>query len=221
MVLAPESGVRLEDARGFTRDVMARMERDLGAPLDWIAVDHLNTDNPHTHVIVRGVRRDGIELRLPREYVSHGLRENARAVATDWLGPRGIEDERLARTREVEARSMTRLDRMIERDLDGQREILLQRLGADRDPAIANALRARARELEKQGFARETRRNVIRFEPGWTGRLEARRALDVRRELVRARLYAPRMGVVRGEVRALGPRGEDPDRAALVIDAGY
>jgi Protein of unknown function (DUF3363) len=52
-------------------------------------------------------------------------------------------------------------------------------------------------------------------------RLEARRTVDVRRELVRARLYEPRMGVVRGEVREMGPRGEDPERAALVIDAGY
>ena len=221
MVLAPESGARLDDPHGFTRDVMARIERDLGVDLDWLAVDHCNTDNPHTHVILRGVRRDGIELRLPREYISHGLRESAREVATEWLGPRGIEDERLARTREVEARSLTRLDRMIERDLDDRGEVRLQRLGVDRDPAIANALRARARELEKQGLARETKRNVIRFEPGWTERLEARRSVDVRRELVRARLYEPRMGVVRGEVRELGPRGEDPERAALVIDAGY
>jgi len=221
MVLAPESGARLDDPHGFTRDVMARIERDLGVELDWLAVDHCNTDNPHTHIILRGLRRDGIELRLPREYISHGLRESAREVATEWLGPRGIEDERLARTREVEARSLTRLDRMIERDLDDRGEVRLQRLGADRDPAIANALRARARELEKQGLARETKRNVIRFEPGWTDRLEARKSVDVRRELVRARLYEPRMGVVRGEVREMGPRGEDPDRAALVIDAGY
>jgi hypothetical protein len=30
------------------------MERDLGTKLDWIGVDHYNTDNPHLHILVRG-----------------------------------------------------------------------------------------------------------------------------------------------------------------------
>ena len=30
----------LEDLRAFTRDLMARAERDLGTRLDWVAVDH-------------------------------------------------------------------------------------------------------------------------------------------------------------------------------------
>jgi type IV secretory pathway VirD2 relaxase len=30
------------------------MERDLGTPLQWVAIDHYNTDNPHVHLLVRG-----------------------------------------------------------------------------------------------------------------------------------------------------------------------
>ena len=33
-----------------------RWKRDLGTRLDWVAVDHWNTDNPHVHVLVRGRR---------------------------------------------------------------------------------------------------------------------------------------------------------------------
>jgi type IV secretory pathway VirD2 relaxase len=29
---------------------MAQAEKDLGTRLDWVAVDHWNTDHPHVHV---------------------------------------------------------------------------------------------------------------------------------------------------------------------------
>ncbi|HEX8902910.1 DUF3363 domain-containing protein [Vitreimonas sp.] len=222
VMLAPESGARLieqdGDLKDYTRDVMARMERDLGVQLDWVAVDHHNTDNPHAHVIIRGVRRDGVELVLPREYVAHGLREAARDVATERLGERSIADERLRLDREVEARGFNRLDRAIEQALSEKREVLVQRLGRERNAAFANAMKARAQELARLGLAKEVRRNVLRFERDWKERLEASRPLDVRRELARARLYEPRMGHVAGKVMELGSRGENPDRAVLVIE---
>jgi type IV secretory pathway VirD2 relaxase len=222
ITLAPESGARLvaEDGqlKEFTRDTMARMERDLGLGLDWIAIDHHNTDNPHSHVIVRGVRRDGVELIIPREYVSHGLREAARDVATDRIGARGREDERLRLDREAHSQSYNRLDQAIENELGKRSEILVQRLGHGRDPAFADAMKARARELARIGLAEETRRNVIRFERDWTDRLKAMRSIDVRRELARAKLYEKNMGRVAGAVRELGPRGETPDRGVLVVE---
>lgn len=175
VMLAPESGARLieqdGDLKGYTRDVMARMERDLGVQLDWVGVDHHNTDNPHAHVIVRGVRRDGVDLVLPREYVAHGLREAAREVATERLGERSIADERLRLDREVEARGFNRLDRAIEQELGDKREVLLQRLGREQSAAFANAMKARAQELARLGMAKEVRRNVLRFEPDWKQRL--------------------------------------------------
>ncbi len=222
LMLAPESGARLigedGDLKSFTRAVMDRMERDLGAKLDWMAVDHHNTDNPHAHVILRGVRRDGVELVLPRDYVSHGLREAARDVATERLGERSIADERLRLKREVEGRGFNRLDRAIEQEFGQKHEVLVQSLGRERDVAFANAMKARAQELARIGLAKQVRRNVLRFERDWKERLEATRALDVRRELARGRLYEPRMGRIAGKVMELGPRGEVPDRAVLVIE---
>ena len=36
-IVAPEDGDRLSDLRTFTRDVMRKMEEDLGTRLDWVA----------------------------------------------------------------------------------------------------------------------------------------------------------------------------------------
>ena len=52
LIVSPEDTMELEDLRGFTRELMADAERDLGTKLDWVAVDHWNTDNPHVHVLV-------------------------------------------------------------------------------------------------------------------------------------------------------------------------
>ncbi len=41
---------------------MAQAERDLGTNLDWLGVEHWNTNNPHIHVIVRGKSDDGGDL---------------------------------------------------------------------------------------------------------------------------------------------------------------
>jgi type IV secretory pathway VirD2 relaxase len=38
--------------------VMKGMEKDLGTELEWVAVAHHNTEHPHVHVALRGVRSD-------------------------------------------------------------------------------------------------------------------------------------------------------------------
>lgn len=53
-ILSPEDAGELEDLRTYTRHLMNRMEADLGTSLDWLGVNHWNTDNPHTHIVVRG-----------------------------------------------------------------------------------------------------------------------------------------------------------------------
>ena len=38
-IIAPENAVELGDLHAFTRELMARMEVDLGSRLDWVAVE--------------------------------------------------------------------------------------------------------------------------------------------------------------------------------------
>src|SRR3546814_4694145 len=74
-IVSPEDAGEIGDLRRFTRDLMADMAKDLETRLDWIAVDHWNTDNPHIHILVRGVADDGQDLVVDRGYMSEGRSE--------------------------------------------------------------------------------------------------------------------------------------------------
>ena len=57
-IISPEDADRI-DLREHVRDLAAEMERDTGTRLEWVAIDHHNTDDQHVHLLVRGVRDDG------------------------------------------------------------------------------------------------------------------------------------------------------------------
>ena len=87
-IVSPDDASQMTDLRGFTRDLMGQAERDLETKLDWVGVDHWNTGHPHIHVIMRGVRDDGSDLVISRDYISAGMRDRARDLITQELGPR-------------------------------------------------------------------------------------------------------------------------------------
>ena len=103
LIISPEFGERL-DLKAHTRNLMERMERDLGTKLEWVAIIHRNTEHPHVHVALRGRDERGIALRLPREYIKNGIRQHADALATEQLGYRTQLDAEEAR----DGKSITR-----------------------------------------------------------------------------------------------------------------
>ena len=87
LIVSPEFGdrVNLDD---LTRDLMRRMEQDLGTRLEWIAVPHFNTEHPHVHIALRGIRDDGTPLQMERDYIRSGIRTHAEEICTRQLGLR-------------------------------------------------------------------------------------------------------------------------------------
>ena len=112
-IVSPEDAEQLSDLKAFTRDLMAQAERDLGTKLDWVAVDHWNTEHPHIHVIVRGKGDDGRDLVIARDYISQGMRARAAHLVTLELGPRSDLEIRRALDAQVDADRWTRLDRVL------------------------------------------------------------------------------------------------------------
>ena len=115
LIISPEDGADLGDLRPFVREVMDELGRKLGTRLEWVGVDHWDTDNPHSHVLVRGRRADGAALIIPNRLLTQGIREHAQEVVTRVLGPRQEVSPELARRRtlELDAQRLTPLDREI------------------------------------------------------------------------------------------------------------
>ncbi|CAM4342385.1 MULTISPECIES: relaxase/mobilization nuclease domain-containing protein [Roseobacteraceae] len=117
-IVSPEDGAELSDLTAYTRDLMGRMEADLGTQLDWVAINHYNTGHPHVHVIVRGKDDLGQDLVINGDYIVHGVRERASELATLELGPvREIEQTRKL-TAEIDQDRFTRIDRAMVEEAD-------------------------------------------------------------------------------------------------------
>lgn len=70
------------------------------------------------HVVLRGVREDGEELRMSREYVQQGIRSVAADLCTRQLGYRTELDAEEAERREIGEKRFTSIDRRLLRDAE-------------------------------------------------------------------------------------------------------
>jgi type IV secretory pathway VirD2 relaxase len=166
-IISPEDAAELENVRTFTRELMADAERDLGTKLDWVGVDHWNTDNPHVHVLVRGRADDGQDLVISRDYISRGFRDRASERVTLELGPRSEREIRSTLEREVQADRWTSLDRSLREIADDGGGVIDLRPGlADEDPELRRLMLARAAKLERLGLAEQVGSARWTLKPG-------------------------------------------------------
>ena len=167
-IVSPEDAGSMEDVRAFTRDLMAKAEGDLGTRLDWIAVDHWNTDNPHIHVLVRGKADDGKDLVISRDYISRGFRGRAEELVTLELGPRSAREIAAGLDAEVKAERWTGLDKALRGLSDDNAGIADLRPGSPepRAPEMRRRLIGRAQTLEKLGVAEKLAPAVWALKPG-------------------------------------------------------
>ncbi len=169
LIVSPEDAAEL-DMNDFVRRYMARVEKDLGQSLDWMAVNHFNTDNPHAHVVIRGVDREGAQVRLERAYIAHGLRARAQELVTEELGPRTERQIRKQKLREVTQDRLTGIDYDFARIAeDGRVELRSpRRRGVDEGLVLG-----RLEHLESLDLARRESANAWRLLPDWQQHLRA------------------------------------------------
>lgn len=228
-IVSPEDAEQLDDLRRYTRHLMSRMEADLGTNLDWVAVNHWNTDNPHTHVVLRGKDNTGKDLIISRDYIAQGMRERASELATEWLGPRTELEIQQSLRREVDQERWTSLDRTLQREAQGG---LIHTNQPVDDPVHRQQrilLIGRLQRLQRMGLAHESSPGV------WVAHAEAEQVLrtmgergDIVRTMQRAMGGVPRdLAVFEpsenarpmvGRVAAKGMADELYDRGYLVVD---
>ena len=202
-IISPEDAAELESLRDFTRELMADVERDLGTRLDWVAVDHWNTDNPHVHVLIRGRADDGQDLVISRAYISQGFRDRAAERMTLELGPRSEQQIRSSLEKGVEAERWTSLDRAL-RDIsdEGGGVADLRPGGADEDPELHRLLLGRAAKLERLGLAEQIGVARWTLKPGLEPTL---RELGIRGEIIKTMH------------QAMTGAGREPDVASFAL----
>lgn len=154
-IVSPEDAVEMVDLKAFTRELMSQMEKDFCTKLDWVAIDHWNTDNPHVHVLLRGRADDGQDLVISRDYIKEGMRARAQDLVTMELGPRSDHEIHRNLARQVEAERWTNLDRQLLRDAHKSGIIDLAPPG-DHQPDEYHTLKVgRLRVLESLGLAHQ------------------------------------------------------------------
>ena len=215
IILSPEDAGELADLNGYTRAVMAAAERDLGTRLDWVAVNHHDTDHPHVHIVLRGRDDQGRDLVIARDYITHGFRKRAEEIATLELGPRRDLDIARSRHAEIDKERFTSLDRRLyTAAIDGVVAPSRGRTAYERFQT--KLLLARLRTLEKMRLA-------AREKDGW--RLapdleETLREAGRRGDIIRS------MGAVMGlqfepaKLREFGAAGSPPRLVGRVVGEG-
>jgi type IV secretory pathway VirD2 relaxase len=151
---------------------MRTAELDLGTRLDWVAVDHYDTEHPHTHIVLRGRNADGTDLVIPKEYIAHGLRQRACERFSVELGPESVLERWRKVTSEIEQERLTGLDRqLVDRAEDGlavldQRDrmlkVRLKRLEDEDRWRLDKDLELRLRRLGERGDIIKTMNRALR-----------------------------------------------------------
>jgi hypothetical protein len=157
---------------------MAQMEQDLGTRLEWVAVDHADTGQPHTHIILRGRDELGQNLVIAREYIACGMRERVAGLVTLDLGPRQDREIEQRLRRDLDAERLTATDRALIREMDPERIVA----PGHRDP-FRHSLRAgRLKKLEAMGLAEQLAGGHWRLAEGLEDRL---RRMGERGDIIR------------------------------------
>ncbi len=212
-IVSPEDAGELENLRTFTRELLDDVERDLGTKLDWVAVDHWNTDNPHVHVLIRGRADDGQDLVISRSYISRGFRDRAVERVTLELGPRSEREIQSGLEREVEAERWTSLDRALRNIADDSAGIADLRPGApDGDPELRRLLLGRAAKLERLGLAEPVTPACWTLKPGLEPTL---RDLGIRGDIIKTMHRVMTRAGREPDVSGFALHGDDPSDPVL------
>jgi type IV secretory pathway VirD2 relaxase len=154
-IISPDDATEMSDLKSFTRDLVAQMQKDLDTKLDWAGVAHWNTEHPHIHFIVRGVRDDGENLVIARDYIKEGMRDRARDLITQELGVRTDQDIRRELERQIATERWTKLDRQLMQDATHVGFIDLAPLPGHQPDGFHALKVGRLRKLEALGLADE------------------------------------------------------------------
>jgi hypothetical protein len=220
-IVSAEHGDRIDDLKTYMRETMKRVATDLKEPnLNWIAVNHFDTDQPHSHVLIRGRRADGRNLVIPRAVMGYGFRARAQEHAQELLGELTREQAEVRLRSQITADRETELDRSLAQHLDEAGSITDSSV-INRQGPYAAMMRGRIAHLQKLGLASGDGKSIA---PDFRRQLTV---MAARGDVVRlfherlnsgARTISPlQLGTVRGQVVHVGYHDRDLQTSPYAI----
>lgn len=143
-MLSPEKANELS-LKEHTRKLIKEVERETGKVVEWGAVEHHDTKQPHIHVLVRGVTQKGKLIQFRGDFLRKGIRKISQKLITQKLGLRSVKEIEKEKKREVKALRVTSLDRQLILKLNNQEMTVLKR-----KKSLLNGVLKDKKELEKR-----------------------------------------------------------------------
>jgi len=214
-IVSPEVTDEL-DLTFFIRELMEQAEKDLNTKLEWVAVNHYNTDNPHTHIVLRGKNDKGKDLLIPPNYITKGIRNRAREIATLELGYRTELDIKLALDKCMTAQRYTQIDTDITKALVDNTINLDYVPKTDEERQDRRLKTGRLKFLCKLGIAKEGEDNSWEVDRHLESKL---RDLGKRGDIINTLARSMTRNV--GESDIVYPEKLDKEIIGRVVDKGY
>jgi type IV secretory pathway VirD2 relaxase len=193
LIVSPEDAKRL-DLTAHARELVSAMERDLGTRLEWVGIDHHNTDNPHVHILIRGRDQNARRLEIDGDYIRSGIRARSREIVERELGLRPEREVLAARDRAIGNAGWTEVDRAIKRRAGLHRVISYYgdwSVLREREQAELAQESRRVKTLEMWGLATRHGEQTWELHPDWESEL---RRMQGKKDIQKSR------GVGRGRV---------------------
>ncbi len=230
MIISPENGYAIKDFQGYVRQVMSKVEKDLGTKLEWISAVHYDTDDIHAHVIIRGKNDRGEDLVIGRDYISTGIRGRAQEIATELLGERSLEEIQKSMEKEIDALRVTSLDRFIATQTSKDQVIDVRKVNNfGKSLHYEGLIKGRLKYLQTAGLALESPPGVFTLKNNYQDTLAsiAQRNDVIKRLYVRVgpeldnlsiySLKATEGQEIEGRIRDKGFMDEMADRKYIVV----
>jgi len=223
-IISPENGDLL-DLPSYTQDLLTIIQLDVGTKLEWYGVAHYNTDNPHVHLLVRGAKEDGTELRFSRDYIKEGFRNRAQQLATAELGQRSKLEIQLSLKKELKAERITNLDRLIYYKQGTGHRFNLDSI----QPVSQDSIKSRLEKLKELKLARPLSSSQWELKPNFLKELQIHsQSKDIikllhkesSQELKKCILFNPATSsVIEGRIIKKGPIDEIKDTEYILVCA--
>ncbi len=167
IIISPESNDI--DLTVLTREFVKRLENYSGYKFTWVAANHYDTNNHHTHLLINGIDKTGKDVNfLPKGSYPKICSNIAKQLCTQMLGYKTKEQIQKEKAKSATASRVTGLDRKLERYISSNR--MNKDYMNDRDAVLLNTRLEFLKSLELCSFDKKT--HCFYFKEGWIEELK-------------------------------------------------